>query len=220
MQLSRTCNPAFSCKAQRRSFRVVRVLPVRASLAAPSTSESTSSPVIKQLKAVPLTADAFRPFGQVVGFSDDGKVYDKNDAQLVLDKGTPRFYIMRLPRRGYTFHRITYHKQVTQCLGALSPVTHWYMAVAQATANVQDYPTEQDLTVFRIPHGVFVKMNPGTWHAGPLFDEAPHMDFYNLELKDTNVVDHNTHDYLAANGCRMEIVDTLDASGVVPGRSG
>lgn len=58
--------------------------------------------------------------------------------------------------------------QVTQCLGALSPVTHWYMAVAQATANVQDYPKEEDLTVFRIPHGVFVKMNPGTWHAGKL----------------------------------------------------
>lgn len=58
--------------------------------------------------------------------------------------------------------------QVTQCLGALSPVTHWYMAVAQPTANVQDYPKEEDLTVFRIPHGVFVKMNPGTWHAGKL----------------------------------------------------
>ena len=31
--------------------------------------------------------------------------------------------------------------------------------------------------------------------AGPLFDAGPTMDFYNLELKDTNVVDHNTHDY-------------------------
>lgn len=33
------------------------------------------------------------------------------------------------------------------------------------------------------------------------------MDFYNLELKDTNVVDHNTHDYLTTNGFRFEIVD-------------
>jgi hypothetical protein len=31
--------------------------------------------------------------------------------------------------------------------------------------------------------------------VGPLFDEAEEFDFYNLELSDTNVVDHNTHDY-------------------------
>ena len=33
-----------------------------------------------------------------------------------------------------------------------------------------------------------------------------HRDFYNLELKDTNVVDHNTHDY-SPQGVRFEIVD-------------
>lgn len=48
--------------------------------------------------------------------------------------------------------------------------------------------------MFRIPHGVFVKLERGTWHAGPLFD-GDGMDFYNLELADTNVVDHNAHDY-------------------------
>jgi hypothetical protein len=31
-------------------------------------------------------------------------------------------------------------------------------------------------------------------------------DFYNLELKDTNVVDHNTHDY-SSQGLRFQIVD-------------
>lgn len=156
-----------------------------------------------QLQAVPLTAEAFRPFGQVVGWTEDGKKYDKQDAQLKLDAGTPRyvgccpwaqadgghvrfkgsrcrnepaaprapnakrmtasivtasadcwaaallgchlpqaarstwlppntrsptaarghgrFYIMRLPARGLTFHRITYHGKVTQCLGAVTP---------------------------------------------------------------------------------------------------
>lgn len=42
--------------------------------------------------------------------------------------------------------------------------------------------------------------------AGPLFDGAEHMDFYNLELKDTNVVDHNTHDY-GKQGLAFEVVD-------------
>jgi hypothetical protein len=55
---------------------------------------------------------------QLIGATDDGKEYDDEDAQLVLDQGTaPRFYIMRLPRRGLTFDRITYHAKVTQCLG-------------------------------------------------------------------------------------------------------
>ena len=61
------------------------------------------------------------PGVQVVGSSEDGKLFDGEDAQLVLNKGTPRFYIMRLPKRGLRFHRITYHQQCTQCLGGLSP---------------------------------------------------------------------------------------------------
>lgn len=47
----------------------------------------------------------------------------------------------------------------------------------------------------------------GTWHAGPLFSGHPHMDFYNLELSDTNVEDHNTHDYRRAQGTECEVVD-------------
>jgi hypothetical protein len=47
----------------------------------------------------------------------------------------------------------------------------------------------------------------GTWHAGPLFAEHPHMDFYNLELSDTNVTDHNTHDYKKAQSMEYEVVD-------------
>lgn len=43
----------------------------------------------------------------------------------------------------------------------------------------------------QVPFGTFIKMNPGTWHAGPLFDTAAYMDFYNLELADTNQADHN-----------------------------
>lgn len=43
--------------------------------------------------------------------------------------------------------------------------------------------------------------------AGPYFFESEHMDFYNLELEDTNVTDHNTHDYKRSNGgMEFEIV--------------
>ena len=40
------------------------------------------------------------------------------------------------------------------------------MAVARPSGSVQAYPRVEDLTVFEIPHGCFVKMHEGTWHAG------------------------------------------------------
>lgn len=62
-----------------------------------------------------------RPCLQLITATDDGKEFDEQDAQLVLDQGAaPRFYIMKLPRRGLTFDRITYHASVTQCLGEVA----------------------------------------------------------------------------------------------------
>ena len=49
--------------------------------------------------------------------------------------------------------------QVTQCLGLLAPVGEWYMAVGAPTNSVEAYPKEEDLRVFKIPHGVFIKMH-------------------------------------------------------------
>lgn len=51
-----------------------------------------------------------------------------------------------------------------------------------------DKLTPEDIKVFKVPFGAFIKMHAGTWHAGPHFDSHPHMDFYNLELADTNQV--------------------------------
>ena len=143
-----------------------------------------------------------------------------------------RFYIMRIPRRGLTFDRITYHAKVTQCLGGLS-LEPWYLAVAAPSGSVDRsisshavsmlmssqistltpdycrYPRAEDLQAFKIPHGKFVKLHAGTWHAGPLFQQPDQMDFYNLELKDTNVVDHNIHVY-SKDGLLYELEDLQD----------
>ncbi len=47
-------------------------------------------------------------------------------------------------------------------------------------------PSPDDVTVFRIDGPQFVKLHRGTWHVGPLFT-VPMMDFYNLELSNTQV---------------------------------
>ncbi|MBD2005539.1 MULTISPECIES: ureidoglycolate lyase [Cyanophyceae] len=152
-----------------------------------------TSKTIQQLQAQLITSENFRPYGQVISASVDGKNYDTEDAQLNLQNGIPRFYIMRLHNKGRKFHTITRHTQCTQCLGSLEG-KDWLIAVAPPN-NDADKPALEDIAAFRIPGNCFIKLEIGTWHAGPYF-EHEFVDFYNLELSNTNIVDHFTHNFL------------------------
>ena len=165
----------------------------------------STAKTIRKLQAQWVTAENFRPYGQVIFASTDGKPFDAEDAQLVLDRGTPRFYIMQLHCRGLKFHKITRHLQCTQCLGALEG-KEWLIAVCPPNNNV-DEPDINKIAAFRIPGNCFIKLEPGTWHAGPHFAHG-FVDFYNLELSDTNVVDHFTYDFLQNDNLEFEMVDS------------
>lgn len=157
--------------------------------------------VLQPLLARWITPALFAPYGQVITATDDGKPYDRTDAQLNLQNGIPRFYLMRLLRRGRQFHQITRHLQCTQCLGSLAGKT-WAIAVAPPSPSQE--PAIESIRAFRIPGDCFIKLEVGTWHAGPYFDDDA-IDFYNLELSDTNATDHFTHDFLASHNLRFEI---------------
>lgn len=163
----------------------------------------SASKTVQQLHAQWVTPENFRHYGQVILASEDGKSYDAEDAQLNLQNGTPRFYIMRLHRKGRKFHKITRHDQCTQCLGALEG-KDWLIAVAPPN-NETDQPALEEIVAFRIPGNCFIKLEMGTWHAGPYF-EHDFIDFYNLELSDTNNVDHFTHDFLKNHQQEFEIL--------------
>ena len=162
-----------------------------------------SSLTVKKISALPLTESNFKPYGQLITPSPDGKTFDQSDAVLKLDNGIPRFYIMRLQRRGKTFHEITRHNLCTQCLGSLNG-KDWLMAVCPPSPKIE--PDIDRLAAFRIPGDCFIKLDIGTWHAGPYF-EHPQVDFYNLELSDTNIVDRFTHNFLTEQNTEFEIVD-------------
>ena len=162
-----------------------------------------NSKTIKQLQAQTITPENFQPYGEVIFPSKDGKLFDAEDAQLVLDKGIPRFYIMQLHGRGCNFHHITRHVKCTQCLGSLAG-KDWLMGVCPPNDNVNE-PALQDIAAFRIPGNCFIKLNVGTWHAGPYFEHDT-VDFYNLELSNTNEVDHFTHSFLKSHNLEFEIV--------------
>ncbi len=162
-----------------------------------------TSKTIQELQAQLITPENFRAYGQVIFPSQDGKSFDGEDAQLMLDKGTPRFYIMQLHCRGTKFHKITRHVQCTQCLGSLEG-KEWLIAVCPPNNDV-DVPDLENIAAFRIPGNCFIKLNTGTWHAGPYFEHG-FVDFYNLELSDTNVVDHFTYDFLKNQNLEFKIV--------------
>ncbi|GAQ84894.1 hypothetical protein KFL_002110120 [Klebsormidium nitens] len=152
---------------------------------------------------------------QVCGPCVDGAEFGREDAQLELEGGVPRLYILRLKGKELKFDRITHHAQVTQCLGSADG-RPWYMGVAPASL-LSDAPGDDgrlpwappaisDVRVFKVEGPTFLKLNKGTWHAGPLFED-PQMDFYNLEHTDTNVTDHNTHVFSREDGVQF-VIDT------------
>ena len=160
-----------------------------------------SQSVLRKLRVPWITSEAFRPYGQLITPAQDGKFCDQTDAQLSLH-GTTRFYIMRLSKRGRKFHSITRHVRCTQCLGSLEG-KDWLMAVAPPSETEQ--PAVEEIAAFRIPGSCFIKLDVGTWHAGPYFDYDT-VDFYNLELNDTNEVDHFTHDFLESEHLEFELI--------------
>lgn len=113
MQVARIPTTRVTLTASYRAARHRRSLHVKTPLVRASANTTN---VAATLQPVPISPETFAPFGQLIEPTHDGKEYDDEDAKLRLDAGTPRFYIMRLPRRGLYFDRITYHAKVTQCL--------------------------------------------------------------------------------------------------------
>lgn len=132
------------------------------------------------------------PYGTLVQPAEDGAALAVDDARLDLGRGTPRFYIMRLHSRPLSVSRITRHRRVTQCLAALRG-EEWMLVLAPP-GDPDDPAAQPDcsrLAAFRFEGYQAVILHRGTWHAGPLFTAAE-VDFVNLELADTNEVDHST----------------------------
>jgi ureidoglycolate hydrolase len=79
---------------------------------------------------------------------------------------------------------------VTQVLASVGGKP-WLIAVAppQDPDDPAKMPDPAAIKAFRIPGTVAIKLHRSTWHAGPFFEDAQ-VDFFNLELSDTNQTDH------------------------------
>lgn len=149
----------------------------------------------RQILIQALAEEAFAPFGAVLSAVPDGEAPRSGERLLDLSRGRPRFYVMSLNNRPAHFTTLTRHRSVTQSLAAAGG-GEWMIAVAPpgAVDDPGERPSIEQVTVFRVPGDVAVLLHRGAWHAGPFF-EADAMSFFNLELDDTNQVDHQNHSF-------------------------
>jgi ureidoglycolate hydrolase len=154
-------------------------------------SLSAGAAATRTLPAEPITAEAFRPFGDLMLPIEDGVPFGSDEATLDLTQGISRFYVMRLDYRPLRFSRITRHRKVTQCLASVGGKP-WMIAVAPPYGpdDPAAEPAPDDIRAFLVPGNAAIKLHKGTWHAGPFF-EGDELAFFNLELSDTNLTDHH-----------------------------
>lgn len=154
-------------------------------------ASSLAATTVRNYRAQVASADNIRLYGTLLEALDDGVAFGALDARLQLSRGTPRFYVMKLKKRPMLVTRITRHLAVTQALASLNG-KRWYVLLAPPDEpdNANALPDINRLEAFCITGSQALVLHRSTWHAGPYFVEDE-VDFVNLELSDTNVVDHH-----------------------------
>ena len=144
---------------------------------------------METLAALRLDQGNFEQFGTAILPVDDMTPHSSCDAELKFNGDNLRYYVMRLRKRAAVLGSMTRHIDATQCLGS-ADAKPWWLAVAAAELQSEqlDHTTVQ---LVEVHPGEAVKLHQGTWHAGPFF-LAPTALFFNLELSDTNLTDHNS----------------------------
>jgi ureidoglycolate hydrolase len=144
---------------------------------------------METVTALSLHQCDFEQFGTAILPVDDMTPHSSCDAELKFNGDNLRYYVMRLRRRAAVLGSMTRHSQATQCLGS-ADAQPWWLAVAAAKLRSEQLD-DSTVKLVRVEPGEAVKLHQGTWHAGPFF-VAPTALFFNLELSDTNLIDHNS----------------------------
>ena len=140
------------------------------------------------LTALPLEHCKFERFGTAILPVEDMTPHSDIDAKLKFEGADLRYYVMRLRHRPAVLAGMTRHQRATQCLGS-ADAQPWWLAVAAPALQPEEL-CAGSLQLVLVGPGEAVQLHQGTWHAGPFFQASTAL-FYNLELGDTNLTDHN-----------------------------
>ena len=143
----------------------------------------------ESLKAASLLDPRLDSCGTGLREVDDMTPAGENDAELRFGPGQLRYYVMRIAQGPQPITAMTRHLQATQCLSSAEGRPFWMLLAPPETQGpVIDASVAW---LLKVNPGEGIKLHLGTWHAGPLF-KAASASFFNLELADTNQLDHET----------------------------
>jgi ureidoglycolate lyase len=112
-----------------------------------------------QIKAEPLTPEAFRPFGQVVG---------RDDVKLDLREGEEfRMGIIHMPNRGYCITSLNHHRNSTQALIPLEGKA-CLVIVAPPGATFKEAADLKQVRAFLCDGSMGINIGLHTWHQALL----------------------------------------------------
>jgi ureidoglycolate hydrolase len=140
------------------------------------------------VQAEPLTAEGFRPFGQVIGL-DDVRIELCGDEEFHLD-------IISYDRKLIRASVLNRHHNATQALVALD-AKPTLIIVAPPEVDFSSADHLDTLRAFVCDGSVGINLGLRTWHEGP-FPLGPHVDLVNVQgrhvLENDNEVAHLERD--------------------------
>ena len=140
------------------------------------------------MHAEPLTAQAFRPFGQVIGL-DDVRIELRADEEFHLD-------IISYDRKPIRASVLNRHYNATQALVALD-AKPTVIIVAPPEVDFSSADHLDTLRAFVCDGSLGINLGLRTWHEGP-FPLGPHVDLVNVQgrrvLENDNEVAHLERD--------------------------
>jgi ureidoglycolate lyase len=125
------------------------------------------------LKAEPLTSDAFKPFGQVIGV-DDVFIEARDDEILHLD-------IISYDRKPIRVDHLNRHHKATQALVALD-AKPTVIVVGPPEVDLSDAEHLDAQRAFICDGSLGINLAIGSWHEGP-FPLGDHVDLVNVQGK-------------------------------------
>jgi ureidoglycolate lyase len=136
-----------------------------------------------RIKAEPLTSEAYKPFGQVIGL---------DDVHLELrQRETFRMGIIHMKNRGHRISRLNHHRHSTQALIPLEGKA-CLVVVAPPDTTFEKAADLKKIKAFLCDGSVGINIGLHTWHQA-LLPIGPEMKMVNLQgvnsSKDTHTCD-------------------------------
>ncbi|HSF29008.1 MAG TPA: ureidoglycolate lyase [Candidatus Tectomicrobia bacterium] len=127
-------------------------------------------PKVLQIKAEPLTTDAYRPFGQVIGL-------DKVQMKIVNDRF--RMGIINMKYQPFRITHLNRHIKSTQALVPLGGKA-CLVVVAPPTVNLDRPEDLEQVRAFINDGSCGINIDLGTWHMA-LLPLGPEMSMVNIQ---------------------------------------